>query len=202
MNATAQSSTAFQDETPNYRPSSSNIVSFSTHGSKVRVSQPGSRWVGESEDRFNELTSLPIGRDGYVGQPVSFDCAHFTANLSERLFIDNVPAPQLVPVADGSSQLEWHLNQFDIEIDVLGPCDVVAYRTDLLTDEEVKIEIKTDFTESAELVVALGQDRAAARKEFAEKMAAIYSSIAERQEPLGAEFEAVWDANVADLYEA
>lgn len=32
-------------------------------------------------------------------------------------------------------------------------------------------------------------------------LAEIYAGLAKDQEPLGAEFEAVWDANVDDLYE-
>jgi hypothetical protein len=36
---------------------------------------------------------------------------------------------------------------------------------------------------------------------FANGLAAIYASLSERQEPLGPEFEAVWDANVDKLYE-
>lgn len=37
---------------------------------------------------------------------------------------------------------------------------------------------------------------------FAREIAAVYAALSERQEPLGVDFEAVWDANVADLYEA
>lgn len=37
---------------------------------------------------------------------------------------------------------------------------------------------------------------------FAQKIAKIYATLAEGQEPLGEEFEAIWDANVNSLYEA
>ena len=36
----------------------------------------------------------------------------------------------------------------------------------------------------------------------ADRIAEVYASLAEDQEPLGSEFEAVWDANAATLYEA
>ena len=39
-------------------------------------------------------------------------------------------------------------------------------------------------------------------QEFADGVARFYASLLQGQEPLGAEFEAVWDANVADLYES
>jgi hypothetical protein len=37
---------------------------------------------------------------------------------------------------------------------------------------------------------------------FAREIARVYASMSEGQEPLGADFEAVWDANVDSLYEA
>ena len=39
-------------------------------------------------------------------------------------------------------------------------------------------------------------------QDFADGVARVYASLLQGQEPLGAEFEAVWDANVSDLYES
>ena len=39
-------------------------------------------------------------------------------------------------------------------------------------------------------------------QDFADGIARVYASLLQGQEPLGAEFEAVWDANVSDLYES
>ena len=39
-------------------------------------------------------------------------------------------------------------------------------------------------------------------QDFGRKIAAVYAALSEGQEPLGAEFEAVWDANVTQLYES
>jgi len=36
---------------------------------------------------------------------------------------------------------------------------------------------------------------------FEREIAGVYASLSEGQEPLGAEFEAIWDANVDSLYE-
>ena len=38
--------------------------------------------------------------------------------------------------------------------------------------------------------------------EFAKDIASVFASLSEGQEPLGSEFEAVWDANLAELYES
>ncbi len=37
---------------------------------------------------------------------------------------------------------------------------------------------------------------------FGEAIATFYATLLEDQEPLGAEFEAIWDANAAELYES
>lgn len=38
--------------------------------------------------------------------------------------------------------------------------------------------------------------------EFAEEIASVFAALSKGQEPLGAEFETVWDANVDTLYES
>ncbi len=161
MKASTQSSAAFQFEIPNYGANDDSIISLPNRGVRARVNHPNSRWIRDLADRFNELTSLTVGWDGYTGQPISFSCAQFAANLIECLFVDSVPEPQLVPGSDGTLQLEWHLNQFDLEIDVLAPYRVVASRFDHLSGKEEEIEVQTDFTELTEWVIELGEDRAA-----------------------------------------
>lgn len=39
-------------------------------------------------------------------------------------------------------------------------------------------------------------------QEFARRIAAVYAALARDQEPLGAEFEAVWDENLESLYQS
>lgn len=39
-------------------------------------------------------------------------------------------------------------------------------------------------------------------EDFARELTAIYASLLESQEPLGAEFEAVWEANIPEMYES
>lgn len=149
MNARAAFSNVYQDEVANFFQVEEPISSIPMRQTRVRVSNPRSPWVKELENRFNTLTSLRKGWDGYVGLPVSFTCAQFAANVIERLYTDALPPPQLVPMPDGTLRLEWHMNQYDLEIEVLAPYEVVAFRTDLITDEEQEIEVQTDFTELA-----------------------------------------------------
>ena len=52
------------------------------------------------------------------------------------------------------------LNGFDIEIDVLAPLEVVATRYDRNTEAVDEIDVQSDFSELAEWVTALGEERA------------------------------------------
>lgn len=159
MNIAVLKSSVYQDEIANYHSGNGNVSSLSFRAPRVRVSNPNSWWIQELEDRFDVLTSLPRGWDGYDGQPVSFNCAQFAANLIERLCVANVPPPQLVPGSDGTLQLEWHMNGFDVEVDVLGPYSVVATRFDHESDLDEEIEIQTDFSELASWIEGLGEER-------------------------------------------
>lgn len=108
--------------------------------------RPVADWSKVLENRFNELTSLRPGWDGYTGRPVSFACARFAADLLQRLYEPDLPPPSLVPGSDGTVQIEWHLNGFDIEVDVLAPYNVSASRYNCATEQFEEVELDSDFT--------------------------------------------------------
>ena len=147
MNGSMNMSAAFQQNKIQNRArehSASHDV-FTCH--RVRAFELNSNWAPEVNERLAELTSLPTGWDGYAGQPVSFTCAYFVANMLERLCQENVPAPLLIPGSDGSLQVEWHRNMFDVELDVLDAQNVVATRVNNSTNQEEVIEIQNDFSD-------------------------------------------------------
>lgn len=150
----------FQEERPNYFASQARTSTLTVRGAKVRVASPRP-WLMDLKRRFDELTELPRGWDGYGGRPVSFTCAQFAANLLERLFQEGVPAPSLVPGGDGTLQFEWHRNLYDVEVDVLGPYDVVAVRRDLVTGRVEELELTADFTPLSDWISDLARVRIA-----------------------------------------
>ena len=135
------------------------VSSNDSVASGLWISNIRSPWIRELEDRFHEITALPIGWDGYRGLPVAFNCAIFAADLLERLCSANVIAPSLVPGSDGTLQIEWHCNNYDIELDVLGPNNVVATRYNHLTGYEEEIELQNDFSPIAAWITYLEHQR-------------------------------------------
>lgn len=136
-----------------------------THGvfanTRVRVRELSSSWALQLNGRLEELTSLQRGWDGYAGEPVSFQSAYFVANMLERLCESNVPAPSIVPGSDGSLQVEWHRNLYDVELDVLSPHHVIATRVDHRTDLEETVVIENDFSEIVDWIKALSYEASA-----------------------------------------
>jgi len=121
MRSAGQASTAFQRDIRGSEPILDPISSITPPEAWVRVEVPRSKWIADLRERFDEITSLARGWDGYDGRPVTFATAQFAAHVIERLCIAGVPSPYLVPGSDGTVQIEWRRNQYDIEIDVLAP---------------------------------------------------------------------------------
>jgi hypothetical protein len=159
MIAQIQHNYAFQDTRANLPGSERSVtqVPFTNH--RVRVRQNRSRWYLALKDRFDEITALPVGWDGYAGRPVSFNCAFFAASLLERICREDVSSPSLVPGSDGSLQIEWHKNQYDVEIDVLGPYNVTATRYDHVSHKEETLSLQSDFSPIAGWIEDLATTR-------------------------------------------
>lgn len=115
----------------------------------------GNPWSGSLDQVFNKLTSLPRGWDGYNGLPVSFTIARFASQVLSRLYVPRLPVPSLVPGADGTIQIEWHTNQYDIELDVLAVNSIIATRYDCLTDHEDVVELSNDVSAPAKWMIEL-----------------------------------------------
>lgn len=108
--------------------------------------------------RLNELISLENGWDGYEGIAVSEANAKFAINLLNS-FDKNTPKPSIVPGSDGTLQIEWHVNSYDLEIDILSPYDVVVSRFDHMTTEFQEKEFKADLAQVVEWVADLSKYR-------------------------------------------
>lgn len=124
--------------------STSTSVEFSRY--RKIIEYESAAWTNQLKERFVELLQLPTGWDGYQGTSLSIDCFNFTQSVLNSLCRDEVPPPSMVPGGDGTLQLEWHLLDVDIELDVLGIYNVSAYMFDHKTNEELEIELAKDFT--------------------------------------------------------
>ena len=162
MTRTHYVTAAFQRYAPNNSKTyDANIAAFPLSRRITLSRHSANEWTSALVGKFNQLTALRLGWDGYTGRPVSFTCAMFAAQLIERLFDEAIPPPSLVPGSDGTLQFEWHMNGYDVEVDVLGDYNVIATRYDCLDGTEEELELDTDFTALAGWISELKVDRLA-----------------------------------------
>ena len=113
------------------------VVEFPTTGrTRAVVQGAAGDWVDSVTGRLNELCALPVGWDGYQGLPVTWDNANFAFQMLSAICRPTTPPPQIVPGPSGDLQLEWHLPGQSIELNVLGPLRVRAWRSAAGIEEE------------------------------------------------------------------
>lgn len=114
--------------------------------SRLVVQPPDRDWRPEVVDTLQTLIRLPIGWDGYSGKPVDLSTADFTLRMLESVCPSGVPAPSIVPGIEGDVQVEWHTERGDIELHVIRPNNVHAWRqNDSIGDDGEEVELTVDF---------------------------------------------------------
>lgn len=79
-------------------------------------------WQRTLSEILRNLTRLPARWDGYAGKPVT-DLAASRAREILDTALCGVPSPHcpsIVPMSDGSVQIEWHRNGLDLELTIYG----------------------------------------------------------------------------------
>lgn len=131
-------------------PSHTSVSQLTTKQHRITMNEVSCAWNEVLEQRLEKLIQLPNSWDGYRARPVSFPVAVFTLSMLQRLFQPSVTEPFLVPGINGDLQAEWHANDMDIEIHVVEPNLVKAWRrTPNTSDEGEEITLRNDFTEIA-----------------------------------------------------
>lgn len=153
---TSTSSTAAFSDIPT-PGSSANIVGLRNASARIVVSEPAHGWCDIVKARLNELVLLGQGWDGYRGVPVSFVNANFALRMLEAVCGADAPYPQIVPGADGDLQIEWHTRSADIEVHVIGPNQVHAWRRVRGSAQPEELSLGNDFTTVASWINKLAE---------------------------------------------
>ena len=147
---------------PTWGPST-NMVNFPGARDRILMSEDINEWASNATDRLEELVRLPIGWDGYQGQPVDFLNAYFALSFLNKICGPETPPPQIVPGSTGELQIEWHTLQGDIELYVKGPNNVRAWRAMANGDlDGEELDLTVDFTVVAQWVKDIMETRVGA----------------------------------------
>jgi hypothetical protein len=101
------------------------------------TSQQGA-WRPFVRNRLRSLASYSVGWDGYDGMSPRPDVVAFAWHVVSSVMSDSAPLPQIVPLSDGSLQIEWHTRKLHLEVHVAAPYSVsldVELPADGLEDE-------------------------------------------------------------------
>ena len=101
----------------------------------LRNNSEHSKMLNELKDKCIEFTNLKRGWDGFKASPVSIERANVAINLINQIIKSNIPRPSIVPTYDGSIQLEWHLKNYELEIELTQLTEVEGLLIDRKTDE-------------------------------------------------------------------
>lgn len=125
---------------------SSNVVSIPTGSARLVMFEPNHNWRDAVMKRLEQLVRLEQGWDGYRGEPVSLENAAFALRMLEAVCGPNATPPQLVPGPSGDLQIEWHSLKGDIELHVLAPNRVHAWRQLVGRNEDGEsLDLTIDF---------------------------------------------------------
>ena len=143
---------------------SSVVVKLRPPQARVFITDAGQSWRDPVIKRLNELVELQPGWDGYKGVSVTFENAFFAIEVLNACCGVNAPTPQIVPGVSGDLQIEWHLENGDIELHIRAPNDVQAWHADANSGREgEEILLTNDFTAVARWIKNLTEPPSAIR---------------------------------------
>ena len=126
---------------------SQNVIPLPTTSTRVMVFEPSHVWREPVMMQLKELVQdLKQGWDGYIGLPVSLENATFALRMLEAVCGTKASTPQVVPGSSGDLQIEWHTLKGDIELHVISPNRVRAWRQWVGGDEDGEsLDLTIDF---------------------------------------------------------
>ena len=120
----------------------------------MRIFSDHSNLVTELKDKCTELSKLEPGWDEYDAVPVPIEIADFAKGIIEELVKPHVPKPGIAPGYDGTIQIEWCENNYELEIEIIKPGEVEVLMTDLESGEMEEYFINLSGNENFYIVLS------------------------------------------------
>lgn len=77
-------------------------------------------WLAEVAQRVTELTALAADWHASGAKPIHEKAALFAMKIVQQFAVEGVPCPDVIPVVDGSIQIEWDVAGLEIELGISG----------------------------------------------------------------------------------
>ena len=92
--------------------------------------------IQKIKTKLLEYTKLSPGWDGYSGIPLPSKNVKIMVGAIEKVILHQIPMPSVVPGGDGAVQIEWHVNDFDLEFTVSSFGELSVWRYDIRSESE------------------------------------------------------------------
>jgi len=79
---------------------------------------PSGSWLDECLKRVDDLARMPMGWDSYGSPAIAQAALETIVELLHKLALLSAPKPHIAPISGGGLQLDWTVNNRELEIGV------------------------------------------------------------------------------------
>jgi hypothetical protein len=127
-----------------------NVVDWSDATKVAAPALPA--WLGPVLARMLELQLLKNNWDGRRSAAIRREVLTFSLEMLSGVMMSTTAPPSIIPLGHGGIQLIWSSDQYELEIEVAAPPEVLIYFHNKGEDIEREFRAGTDYSELAELL--------------------------------------------------
>lgn len=94
------------------------ISKSASHWTETVLSGDLSQWKDSAVTAVLRLSRLSDNWDGYASPQPSKQVVDASIDLIKAILFDDLPSPQIVPVAGGGIQFEWSVSQRELQFEI------------------------------------------------------------------------------------
>ncbi|HED19572.1 MAG TPA: hypothetical protein ENI74_08740 [Gammaproteobacteria bacterium] len=95
-----------------------NQAFYSVPKFEARITGEVPAWLNYTIARLSTLSQLRNNWDSYGALPIRLTAHMSAAQLLSLIMSDDIPLPDIVPTPSGGIQIEWHMTNIDLEVEI------------------------------------------------------------------------------------
>jgi len=103
-------------------------------------------WVRPTRLRFLDLIKLHANWDNRGSAAPNVYALQFAWSFLNQIMKPSTPAPGIIPLGHGGVQLIWSNKNYELEVEVLGPNNLIVYFFDKTSGREAEFSLTNDFS--------------------------------------------------------
>lgn len=127
-----------------------NVADWSDAARVLTSVQPP--WQSTVVTRMLQLLTLKNNWDGRRSAAVRLEVLTFSLEMLSGIMMSNTIPPSIIPLGHGGIQLIWSNDQYELEVEVAAPPEVLIYFNNKGEGIEREFRAGTDYSELAELL--------------------------------------------------